>query len=205
MRRFLIPFGLALAILGWYAPWVTTTRQLAALTYNALDLTELCKFINRAGTANITREWFLVPLSAAALALALWANRAGPLPRPVQVAFTLLAAAFSLVPLPPYPFMLKAYASVEDRISFGLSLGGLLSVMVAFIFGRFLAGRWRAGVYIGLALIGTVPAALELITRALPAISKVYGWPVVLTWGFSLMLTGFACIVIGAVWRERRA
>jgi len=56
---------------------VTSTRPLAALTYNALDLAELCKFINRAGIAHITREWFLVPLVAAALALSLWPIKPG--------------------------------------------------------------------------------------------------------------------------------
>ena len=66
--------GIALAVLGFYAPWVTSARGLAALTYNAIDLAELCKFITRAGIANLTREWFLAPIMAAALALALWAN-----------------------------------------------------------------------------------------------------------------------------------
>ena len=67
--------GVTLAILGFYGPWVTTSRNVAALTYNALDLAEFSKFIVRAHGGTMTREMFLVPVVAAALALALWASQ----------------------------------------------------------------------------------------------------------------------------------
>jgi hypothetical protein len=197
--RALVPLGLALAILGWYAPWVTSSRQLAALTYNALDLVEFCKFVNRAGMAAITREWFLVPLVAASVALALWVHQPGALPRPARYGLTALAAVLSLVPLPPYPFMLKAYTSAEDRVSLWLCLAGLMCILLILAFGRSIAGRWRTSMFTALTMIGALPAAWEFVTRALPAISQVYGSPAWPAWGFYLTLLGFALTIAASV------
>jgi hypothetical protein len=202
MKRSLTLIGLALAVAGWYAPWVTSSRQLAALTYNALDLVEFAKFVNRAGIATLTREWLLVPLVASALALALWANRPDARSRPVRATLTLLAAAFSLVPLPPYPYVLKAYASVEDRISFWLGLAGLLGIVLFFAFGRFMAGRWRAGAFVALALIGAVPAAWEFVWRVLPATFEAYASPAWPAWGFFVTMIGFVLMLVASVQRD---
>jgi hypothetical protein len=198
MKRVLILAGIGLAILGWYAPWVTSQRQLAALTYNALDLAEFAKFINRAGIAGITREWFLVPITAAALALALWANRA---PRAWQYALTVLAALLSLVPLPPYPFLLRAYQSAEDRLSLWLSVAGLMGVILLAALGRLITGRWRDVILIVLALIGIAPAR-ELFSRALPAFSIVYASPALPAWGFFVSMIGFALMIAAGMLRE---
>ena len=207
MKRSLTLLGVALAILGWYAPWVTTQRQLAALTFNALDLTEVCKFVVRAGPANITREWFLVSLAAVALALAVWASQA---PHTLRYALTGVAALLSLVPLPPFLsgmspltfLLLAAFRSVEDRSSFWLSVAGLLGVALIFTFGQRITGRWRSVALVGLALLGAAPTSWELIAHVLPALSQVYASPALLAWGFFVMVIGFALVVIGAVMRE---
>jgi hypothetical protein len=194
MKRGLTLVGVALAILGWYAPWVTSTHQLAGLTYNALDLAEFAKFVTRAGIASVTREWFLVPIVAAALALALWAN-----PRKFAGAWryliTLAAVLFSLVPLPPYPFLLTAYSSAEDRLSLGLSVAGVLGVTLLFLFGPRIRGKWRGVVFVIFAVLGAVPAAWEFI-HTLPAISSVYGSPAVIAWGWVVTLIGFVLVAI---------
>jgi len=202
MKRSLTLAGVAMAILGWCAPWVTSTRQLVALTYNALDLTEFCKFISRAGIATITREWFLVPLIAAALALALWASQPAHLSAEWRYALVCLAVIFSLVPAPPYPYVLKAYASVEDRGPFWLSVAGLIGVVLIFVVGRCINGRWRSVMFIALALIGALPAAWEFLSRVLPAISTVYASPAMPAWGFFVTVMGFAVIIVGVVVRE---
>ena len=205
MKRGLTLVGVALMVVGWYAPWLTSTRQLAALTYNALDLVEFAKFVMRAGPANITREWFLVPIAAAALSLALWANPPGRFPRVLRALLTLSAFLFALVPLPPYPFLLKAYSSAEDRFSFWLSVAGVLGVAFIFVFGARITGRWRGAAFVALALIGAVPAAWELFTHALPAISAVYGSTAVAGWGLVVMLIGLALAAIcGWAGSERR-
>ncbi len=201
MKRIITLAGVALAILGFYGPWVTTQRQIAALTYNALDLTEFCKFIARAQLGNIARELFLAPIVAAALALALWASQPDRLLHVLRYALTFVAAIFSLVPLPPYPFLLRAYSSVEDRGSFWLSLVGLLGVALIFVLGRRVLGKWRDAMFVALALLGALPAVWEFVARALPAISKVYRSPAVAGWGFIVTVVGFAVVVVGAVIR----
>ncbi len=205
MKRGLTLVGVALMVVGWYAPWLTSTRQLAALTYNALDLVEFAKFVMRAGPANITREWFLVPIAAAALALALWANPPGRFPRVLRALLTLSAFLFALVPLPPYPFLLKAYSSAEDRFSFWLSVAGVLGVAFIFVFGARITGRWRGAAFVALALIGAALATWELFARALPAISAVYGSTAGVGWGLVVMLIGSALAAIcGWAGSERR-
>jgi hypothetical protein len=210
VKRSIMLIGVTLAILGFYGPWVTTSRNVAALTYNALDLTEFSKFIVRAHGSTNTREMFLVPLVAAALALALWASQPNHPSRVLRYTLTLAAAVFTLVPLPPYlPGMsplsflsLVAYRSAEDRGSFWLSVAGLLGVVLIFVWGRRVVGRWRSIAYVALALIGAVPAAWEFFTRALPAISTVYGSPASPAWGFFAAMIGFALVMAGAVMRD---
>jgi len=195
MKRGLVLVGVALAILGWYAPWVTSTRQLAALTYNALDLAEFAKFVTRAGIASVTREWFLVPVVAAALALAVWANPPGKFARAWRYLLTSAAILFSLVPLPPYPFLLRAYSSAEDRLSLGLSVAGVLGVTLFFLFGSRITGKWRGFVFVTFAVLGAAPAACEFF-HTLSPISKVYGSPAVAAWGWVVTLIGFVLVAI---------
>ncbi len=188
--------GVALAVLGFYAPWAGHPRQIAALSYNALDLAEFGKFVTRAGGGNITREYLLIPIIAAALALALWAGRPG-LRLPARSALTLAAGLLALVPLPPYPYLLQAYSSAEDKGLFVLSLAGVLCVVIAFVLGRRLVGRWRAAAFTVIALAGALPAAYEFLTHAAPAISAIYASPVAVGQGLFLTIAGFALVAVG--------
>jgi len=210
MKHNLTLVGVVLAILGFFGPWVTTSRNIAALTYNALDLAEFSKFIVRARLGTITREMFLIPLVAAALALALWASQPNHPPRVLRYTLTFAAAVFTFIPLPPYlPGMsplsflsLVAYRSAEDRGSFWLSAAGLLGVALIFVWGRRIAGRWRSVAFVALALIGAVPAAWEFFVRALPAISAVNGSSASPAWGFFTAMIGFALVMAGAAMRD---
>jgi hypothetical protein len=210
MKRSLTLVGVALAILGFYGPWVTTSRNIAALTYNALDLAEFSKFIVRARLGTITREMFLIPLVAAALALALWASQPNHPSRVLRYTLTFAAAVFTLILLPPYlPGMsplsflsLVAYRSAEDRGAFWLSVAGLLGVALIFVCGRRITGRWSSIAFVALALMGAVPAAWEFFTRVLPAISTVYGSPALPAWGFFTAMLGFALVMAGAAMRD---
>jgi hypothetical protein len=212
MKRSIVPIGIVLAILGFYGPWVTNSHNVAALTYNALDLTEFSKFIVRAHGSTVAREVFLVPVVAAALALALWASHPNRPSRVLRYTLTFAAAVFTLVPLPPYlPGMsplsflsLVAYRSdgAENHGSFWLSVASLLGVVLIFVWGRRIAARWRCITFVAFALIGAVPAAWEFFTRALPAISTAYGSPAPPAWGFCLTMLGFALVMASAVMRE---
>jgi hypothetical protein len=201
MKRMITLAGALLAVLGFYGPWVTTPRQAAALTYNALDLTEFCKFIVRAQLGQVTRELFLVPIVAAALALALWASRPSQRFRVLRYALCAVAVVLSLVPLPPYPHVLTAYASAEDRGSFWLSLAGLLGVALIILFGRRITSRWRDAALVALALIGAALPVWELVARALPAVSRAYASPAVVGWGLVITVAGFFLVAAGALIR----
>jgi hypothetical protein len=185
MKRTITLIGVLLAVLGFYSPWVSTQRQVAALTYNALDLTEFCKFVLRAQLGHVTRELLLVPIVAAALALALWASQPDQRSRILRYALFATAVVFSLVPLPPYPHVLTAYASAEDRGSFWLSLVGLLGVALMILFGRRITSRWRDATFVALALIGVACPVWEFAAQALPAVSRAYASPALVGWGWS--------------------
>jgi hypothetical protein len=201
MKRIITLIGVALAILGFYGPWVTSQRQIAALTYNALDLAEFSKFLVRAHLGEITREIFLVPIVAAALALALWTSHPNQISRVLRYALSLAAAGLSLVPLPPYPYLLTAYSSAEDRGSFWLSVAGLVGVALMFMLGQRIAGRWRSLIFFLLALISALPATWEFFARALPAISQAYGSPALPAWGFWATMMGLLLVATGG-WVE---
>jgi hypothetical protein len=212
MKRSLTLVGVALAILGFYGSWVTTSRNIAALTYNALDLAEFSKFINRARLGTITREMFWIPLVAAALALALWASQPNRLSCVLRYTLTFAAVVFTLIPLPPYLSGMSplsflswvAYRSdgAEDRGSFWLSMAGLLGVALIFVWGRRITGRWRSIAFVALAVMGAVPVAWEFFVRALPAISAVNGSPAFPAWGFFATMIGFALVMAGAAIRD---
>lgn len=201
MKRMITLAGALLAIAGFYGPWVTTQRQVAALTYNALDLSEFVKFVARAGLGQVTRELFLVPIVAAALALALWASQPEQRSRILRYALSAAALVLSLVPLPPYPHVLAAYASAEDRGSFWLSLAGLLGVVLIILFGRRISSRRRDATFVALALIGAVGPVWESAARALPAVSGAYASPAVVGWGLVVTVAGFVLMAAGAVMR----
>jgi hypothetical protein len=70
------------------------------------------------------------------------------------------------------------------------------------VWGQRVAGRWHGIAFAALALIGAIPAAWEFFTRALPAISTVYGSPASPAWGFFLAMIGLAIVMAGAVIRD---
>jgi hypothetical protein len=75
-------------------------------------------------------------------------------------------------------------------------------VAIIFVIGPRIMGRWRAAMFMVLALIGAVPAAWEFLNRALPATSTVYGSPAQASWGFVVAMIGFALVAASAVMRE---
>jgi len=88
----------------------------AAMSLGALDLAEFVKFMARAGLTGIVREWFYLPLLAAAVGLSLW-RPAGCLR--LESSALGVAALLTLTALPPYPYVLSAFRSPEDRLPFG--------------------------------------------------------------------------------------
>jgi hypothetical protein len=210
MKRNLMLAGLVAAVLGFYGPWITSIRGVAALTYNAIDLAEFAKFVARAGLGTLTREWFLLPIVAAAWALGLWVNSFFPARRVLRCGVTFFAACLSLVPLPPFlsgmspvEFALWVlYRSPEDRGLFWLSAAGLMGVLTLFAFGGRVARRGRDVAFVVLALLGLLPAANQVLARAVPVISNVYGSPALTAWGFWIAMLGFVLAAASALMRD---
>jgi hypothetical protein len=65
-----------------------------------------------------------------------------------------------------------------------------------------MAGRWRAGAFVALALIGAVPAAWEFVWRVLPATAKAYASPAWPAWGFFVTMIGFVLMMVASVQRD---
>jgi len=81
-----------------------------------------------------------------------------------------------------------------------LSVAGVLGVILLFLFGSRITGKWRGLFFVTFAVLGAVPAAWEFI-HTLPSISEVYGSPVVVGWGWVVTLIGFVLVAM-AGWTD---
>lgn len=194
----LVPAGLAGMLLGAWGPWLAHAS--AGLAYGVLDLAEFVKLMARAGLTAVVREWFFLPMLAAAIGLALWLPSLGQAlgtgSLRWKVAALGLAAPWPLVVLPPYPGLLQAYAAPEDRLSFGLGLASLGLVVASAGLGQRLPPRALAGALAGLALGSTLPAAWQFARLAGP-LAELYGAPPQVGWGLLLTLLGASLLGLG--------
>lgn len=196
-RYSLLPLlGLALALIGYWGPWVN--HKTAALVLSGLDMSEYVKFLAEVkwGTEPMVRELFYLPPLAAALCLALLAanERSGcsPWMRGLMLA---AAVALALVVLPAYPFVLRAPASAEFRWQFAASVLCLLFI-VSYRFYRRLSASVAAWLLMGLAFVGAVPPLWQFFSIR-NAIERVYSQPIELGWGLWLTAGGF--LIVAAV------
>ena len=116
--------GVALALVGYWGPWVN--HKTAALVLSGLDMAEFVKFLPevRAGTEPMLRELFYLPLLAAALCLALiGSNRPWRYPLWARGIMVIIAIVLAVIVLPPYPFILQALSSDEFRRQFLMAAG----------------------------------------------------------------------------------
>ena len=195
--------GLAIAIVGYWAPWVD--HFTAALVIPGFDLAEYVKFLPevRAGTVPVIRELFYLPAPVAGLCLGLIVGRRRRgLPAWCAILLAIIAACLALVVAPPPDFIIRFPQDGGLRAEWGrqaaLSAAGFLAVAAALIWARHLR-RWIAVLLNSLsAIIGTAIPLWQFFALR-PAIDRVYHKPVVLGWGLWLMPAGFA-LFVGAVW-----
>jgi hypothetical protein len=182
----LAPLGLAAMILGACGPWAAHAN--AAMSLGALDLVEFVKFMSRAGLTYIVRELFYLPLLAAAVSLSLWSacqlETWG-----FRLASIGVAALLTLAALPPYPYVLGAYRSPEDRLSFWMSAAAFGLVLLAAGAARHIPRRVAALTLMALALGGAAPAVWQFIRLSGP-LSALYGAPVQVGWGLIVTVVG---------------
>lgn len=191
----LVVMGLAAMIIGAWGPWVAHAN--AAMSLGALDLAEFVKFMQRAALTGVMREWFCLPLVSAAVGLALWIRKVQFLNFYHRLAGVLGAAAWTLVVLPPYPDLLRAYRSPEDRIFFWMGVGALALTLLAGSAGAWLPRRVAAAAWIVLALGSVVPALWQLAQLSAP-LAQLYGAPLQVGWGVIVTVAGSLSVAAGA-------
>jgi hypothetical protein len=196
-------FGLALAVIGYWGPWVD--HFTAALVVPGFDLAEYVKFLPevRARTVPVTRELFYLPALAAGLCLAMLVGQRRPrLPLWATALLAVLAAWLTLVVAPPVDLMLRFVQDAVLRAEWGrqalLAGGAFLAVVVALL-GTSRLPRMITPLLVSLVASVGMGVPLWQFYAVRPAIDRVYNKPVTLGWGLWLMPLGFALVVI-ATW-----
>jgi len=181
--------GLALALVGYFGPWVG--HKTVALTVTGFELAEFAKFFPQAqaGTVPVIRELFLMPLIAAAVLLGLLPHR--PARRSLaRIVTTGTAVLLALAALPPYQFFLDS----QYRGQLLLAVSGLLLVLLTPLARRLPRRSWAILVAF-LALVGAAPALLQFALLR-PLVVALYGKPPGPGWGLVACTTGFALLLL---------
>jgi hypothetical protein len=199
MTKRLAPLGIALALIGYWGPWVN--HKAAALVLSGLDMAEFVKFLPgvRAGTESMIRELFYLPPLAAALCLALMGStRHLRYPLWARVIMVIVAIALAMIVLPPYPFILQALGSDEFRRQFLMAAGCLVIIAASLLYRR-LSKAIVAGLLIVISIVGAIPPVWQFLSIR-SALDSVYGQPIHIGWGLWLMAAGFVVVAGAGGW-----
>jgi hypothetical protein len=213
--------ALALALVGYWLPWLTHPD--AALRLNGYELSEWVTYLPgvRAGSLPVSRLLFLLPLACLAILLGLAATWQAT--RPVAVltvtagpahtgprsgvnallptiqglggwALLVLAAVCAFTVFPPYPYLLTAYADPEYRAQ----LFSAALVVIVLLLALYLPTDFKAAVQIALAALGGGLAVWGLLA-VWPTASSLLGatWPLGLGWPATVL--GFAGLLLGGL------
>jgi hypothetical protein len=195
-KRIVLILGLALAIVGYFGPWVD--HKTAALVLTGQDMGEFVKFLPevRAGTAPMIREFFYLPPFAAALCLILLMASKQLAYRLVVRAVMLLAVlALAWAMLPPV-WTPQLLVTAEFRRQTGAIAFCLLLLIIDPVLRR-LSPRRMAVTMIVLALLGTAPPLWQFFAIR-EAVNRAYGWPVQVGWGPWITALGFLVVIVEA-------
>jgi len=197
--------GLALAIVGYFGPWVD--HKTAALVLTGQDMGEFVKFLPevRAGTAPMIREFFYLPPFAAALCLILlMASKRLAYPLLVRAIMLLAVLGLAWAMLPPVwtPQLLVTAEFRKQTVAIAFCL--LLLIVHPML--RHLSSRWTAVALrhaqdiamMVLALLGAGPPLWQFLAIR-EAVNRAYGWPVQVGWGLWGTVLGFLIVMAGAV------
>jgi hypothetical protein len=189
--------GLALAIVGYFGPWVD--HKTAALVLTGQDMGEFAKFLPevRAGTALMIREFFYLPPFAAALCLILlMSNKRLVYPLVVRAVILLAVLGLAWAMLPPVwtPHLLVTAEFRKQTVAIAVCL--LLLIIHPML--RRLSPRLTAVAMMGLALIGAGPPLWQFFAIR-EVVNRAYGWPVQVGWGLWVTGLGFLIFMVGAI------
>ena len=203
--RIVLILGLALAIVGYFGPWVD--HKTAALVLTGQDMGEFVKFLPevRAGAAPMIREFFYLPPFAAALCLILlMASKRLAYPLLVRAVMLLAVLGLAWAMLPPVwtPQLLVTAEFRKQTVAIAFCL--LLLIVHPML--RHLSSRWMAVALrhaqdiamMVLALLGAGPPLWQFVAIR-EAVNRAYGWPVQVGWGLWVTVLGFLIVMAGAV------
>jgi hypothetical protein len=186
--------GLALALVGYFGPWIP--HPTAALTVTGRELAEFAKFFPQvqSGTSPIMRALFVAPLLATSILAGLLANEW--LRSPAQrILATVALSAPALLALPPYPFLTAA----EYRVQLILAVGGGTLALLTLLTGR-LPDAVR-GILIALVAVGGFGIAAVQFALLHPLVVSLYGSVLPLGWGLLACGAGLGLVALFGVFR----
>jgi hypothetical protein len=186
-------FGLLLALVGYFGPWVP--HRTAALTVTGYELAEFAKFFPQVQEhlVPVTSSLLLTPVIAggALVGLLVHGNARRVIVRLVATGLSILLV---LAAMPPYEYL----QAPEYRGHLILAAVGLLFVFLSSLAGR-LSRLVRPLLAAVLALMGA-SCALWQFRLLHPLIVRLYGQPVGLGWGLVTCVAGFALLLLSAIW-----
>lgn len=198
MRRYLLPAALALALLGFWQPWLALPA--GALQLNAYELSEWVEFLPGVfiGALPFDRLTFLLPGACLTVLFGLAAARVRRVPprgwlsalwpdNALGWGLLVLAGLSVAAVFPYYPYLLRAYADPEFQMQFFVACAAVLAVPLALL----LPDEVAAFAQISLALAGLGFSAWAL-WALWPVASELLRvtWP--LGWGWFATLLGLA-------------
>ena len=200
-KRIVLILGLALAIVGYFGPWVD--HKTAALVLTGQDMGEFVKFLPevRDGTAPMIREFFYLPPFAAALGLILlMASKRLAYPLVVRAVMLLAVLGLAWAMLPPVwtPQLLVTAEFRKQTVAIAFCL--LLLIIHPVL--RYLPLRLMALAIMVLAFLGAGLPLWQFFSIR-EAVNRAYGWPVQVGWGLWVTVLGFLIVMAGAISTRR--
>ncbi|MDF1514105.1 MAG: hypothetical protein P1S60_09875 [Anaerolineae bacterium] len=180
----------AVALVGFFSPWISRQPYSAALNWNAYDLYDAVRLLPEieTGALSVRLQTLRAPLLGMAVVLSLHLADSDFI---LRIVGTLVSCGLAAMTLPPYPMILTAWRTKGWSVPFWWAVA-----VIAFC----AAGLWmlpKLKRYLHwmvpfVAVASAVPAAFTL-AKLLPALSVLHDAPVRSGWGCWLMEMALGC------------
>lgn len=191
----------AIALVGYFAPWVGRHPMSAALAWNAYDLFALLRLLPEIerGALTVNLQTLHLPLLGLAVLLPVLHHNAG---RALRWSAVLLSCGLAAMTLPPYPQIVTAWRTPGWRVPFWWAIGSMACAVSSLWFAPRL-GRYRSWWIVGVVGLAILPA-MNTLYRLMPALEHLHHagvWP---GWGAWTCVAGLGIIGLTAWWQRIR-